>query len=75
MTSFLKSQQQSARNLRTRLYPTSYEISPDKLQKQVRVRVVLKHVRVPVHVSNLNLSSRVFHYVNINKKNQSNIDK
>lgn len=38
------------------LYPTSYEISIDKLQKRVRVRVVIPHVRVPVHVLNLNLS-------------------
>lgn len=40
------------RNLRTRIYPTSYEISIStyKLQKSVRISVVITHQRVPVHL-------------------------
>lgn len=37
------------------MYPTSFEISTDKFQNRVRVRIVLTHVRVLVHVLNLNL--------------------
>lgn len=40
------------RNLRTPIYPTSYEISIStyKLQKSVRISVVITHLRVPVHL-------------------------
>lgn len=40
------------RNLRTRIYPTSYQISIStyKLQKIVRISVVITHLRVPVHI-------------------------
>lgn len=47
---------QNCFDLHTRLYPTSYKILTDKVQKHVWVHVVITYVRVPVHFLNLNLS-------------------